>query len=92
VIVQAVSHSNCIVHLGTESVHLINDRLQRQQHVKSRLRGAATQRKKRTAPRIAVRATKTTQRAAEIFIAGQETGWEERLRNDLFCVELEVKP
>jgi len=22
----------------------------------------------------------------------QETGWEERLRNDLFCVEWDVKP
>ena len=25
-------------------------------------------------------------------ILSQKTGWEERLRNDLFCVELDVKP
>jgi len=26
------------------------------------------------------------------LIPGQETGWEKRLRNDLFCTELDVKP
>jgi len=25
-------------------------------------------------------------------VLGQEIGWEERLRNDLFCVEWDVKP
>ena len=25
-------------------------------------------------------------------VLGQETSWEERLRNDLFCVEWDVKP
>jgi len=25
-------------------------------------------------------------------VPGQEIGWEERLQNDLFCVELDVKP
>jgi len=26
------------------------------------------------------------------FITSQEIGWEERLRNNLFCEELDVKP
>ena len=29
---------------------------------------------------------------ADTSVLGQEIGWEERLRNDLFCVELDEKP